>query len=367
MRRRILVLASFLAAVIACHSPTSPPPPPTPTFVTSIKLDGPTRFAPTSSPKFTVTATMSDKTTQDYTSKVQWFAFSNTGPSPISISPSGALTIRSTGEAVIQTSYTGLRSSLSVMVIPDGTYRLTGAVNEAGLPVSQATVAVITGTGTGLTTTTDSQGAYRLYGVAGPVQVQVSKPGYDPVTNTATISSDNVLDFPNLSETGGPPALAGTYSLSIVAAGDCFTIGTPPLATPDRQRTYTAVVTESGPNLQVTLSGAPFRIQNGKGNQFTGRASPDHASFTLGDSGGYDYYYYKTVGSPDVVEQLPADASLSFWGTVDATVSSAGISGAFTGNIVTYSTTTMKLTESCASGHHQFTMTPLTSTTRRRR
>ena len=369
MRRRILVLASFAAAIIACHSPGSPTPTPTPTpqqpTLRAIKIDGPTRFAPTSSPKFTATGTMSDGTTQDFATRVSW---RTSDANILLVNASGTAVARSSGEvSVIAASSVG-STGLGVMVIPDGTYRLVGTVKEAGLPLSAATVSVISGTGTGLSATTDALGQYKLYGVAGAVQVQVSKPGYDPVTNTATIATDNVLDFANVSETGGPPALAGTYSLSIVAAGDCHVTNGTPLATPDRKRTYTAVVTENGATVQVTLSGANFLIQNGKGNQFSGRASPGHVSFTLADSGSTDYYYYfYSAGNPDVVEQLSADAFLSFWGTADATVSPAGMTGTFSGNIVTYSSGSAKITESCASNHHQFVMTPLSTTTKRRR
>jgi len=260
-----------------------------------------------------------------------------------------------------------LYAAVNVMVIPDGTYRLIGKVQEVGLPVAGATVSVVSGTGTGLTSTTDSQGTYRLYGVAGAGQVQVTKPGYDPVTNSFSVTTDDVLDFPNMSETGGPPQVAGMYSLSIVAAGDCrVSTGVAPLDPAYRNRTYTAAVTESGPNVQVTLSGANFLVQNGFGNQFAGRVSPGHASFTLRDSGGYAYYYYYTVGQPQVIEQLAGNNVLSFWGTADATLSAAGLTGSFAGNIVVYDKSAMKVLQSCISGRHQFTMTPLPSTKRKR-
>jgi hypothetical protein len=368
MRFRIIALASVAAIVLACHGPTSPTPTPTqstdifqPT-VKSIKASGPTRFAPGSLQKFTATATLRDGTTQDYTTKVNWGSDS----SVLVITKDGTASAKSPGEATVSALLNPLSSSINVMVIPDGTYRLIGTVNEAGLPLSAATVTVISGTGAGASATTDSFGRYRLYGVAGAVQVQVTKSGYDPAVNSITVSTDDVLDFPNVSETGGPPALAGTYSLSIIAANDCQTTGTPPLAIPDRKRTYTATITQNGPIVQVTLSGANFLVQNGKGNQFAGRASPGQVSFTLGDSGGYVYYYYDTVGAPDVIEQLTTDGRLSFWGTVNATLSPAGLSGSFDGNIVTYLSGSSKLTESCASSHHQFVLTPLTSAKRKK-
>lgn len=370
MRYRIISLASLVALALACHNPAGTTvQTPTKVAPTAIKLDGPTRFAPTSTPKFTVTATMSDGSKQDYTNQTVYYASSLFGgPVPLSIGPNAVLVVRSTGEATLNASYAGLRpSSLNVMVIPDGTYRLVGTVQEGGLPVSGATVTVIAGTGTGLSAMSDFNGNYRLYGVAGPVQLQVTKPGYDAATNSATISTDDVLNFPNMAETGGPPGIAGTYSLSIIAAGDCrVSNGVAPLATPNRNRTYTATVTENGPTVQVTLSGANFLVQNGVGNQFSGRVSPGHVSFTLQDTGGYAYYYYYSVGQPQVRELLPGNSILSFWGIADATLSQAGITGVFYGNIVVYDATSLKMMESCLSGKHQFTMTPLTSTRRKR-
>jgi hypothetical protein len=47
-------------------------------------------------------------------------------------------------------------------------------------------------------------------------------------------------------------------------------------------------------------------------------------------------------------------------------LSQAGITGVFYGNIVLYDATSLKLMESCLSSKHQFTMTPLTSTRRKR-
>ncbi len=374
MRLRIVALGCFIAVVVGCHGPTSPTPTSTPTptptpavTVIALKLDGPTRFGPTSSPTFTATATMRDGTKQDYASKVQWNAYGLYGPTPIVVSSTGVVTVRSSGEATIQARFGNLTSALNVMVIPDGTYRLLGTVQEVGLPVTDATVSVVAGTGTGLAATSDYEGKYRLYGVAGAVQVQARKSGYDPVTNAISVTTDDVLDFPNMSETGGPPGIAGTYSLSIVAANGCrVTNGLAPLATPNRSRTYTATVTENGPILQVTLTGANFLVQNGTGNQFSGRVSPGHASFTLQDTGGYSYYYYYTVGQPQVRELLAGNSVLSFWGTADATLSPAGITGFLNGNIVVYDATSLKMMESCVSGQHQFTMTLLSSARRKR-
>lgn len=384
MRRFILAFSCVAAAVIACHSPGKPsPPPPSPTpqvaapQVSRLAITGPARFAPTNSPKFTATATLTDGTTQDYTTKVTWSTsdpFGSTS-SILTISADGTATAKSTGEAIVIAKLGVPIALLNVMVIPDGTYRLVGKVSEAGVPVSGATVSVISGTGAGLSATTNDNGNYRLYGVAGSVQAQASKTGYDPLTVTLGVKADDVLDFPNIAETGGPPAIAGTYSLSIVAASDCSSpYGTTPLLASNRMRTYTAVVTENNPSVPsvlVTLSGANLVQQNGTSNSFLGRLSPGRVTFELG-SGGYDDYFrgYIVLSSTSVVEQLSPTTLLAFWGTVDASLSPSGIFGTLSGNIVTYPITSppsySRILTSCASDHHQFTMTPVTTTKRRR-
>ena len=384
MRRRILAFSCVAAAVIACNSPGSPtPPPPTPTpqvtapQVSRLAITGPARFAPTSSPKFTATATLTDGTTQDYTTKVTWSTSDGSGSasSILTINSDGTATATSTGEAIVIAKAGLPIAFLTVMVIPDGTYRLVGKVSEAGVPVSGVTVSVISGTGAGLSATTDSDGHYRLYGVSGPVEVQASKAGYNPSTITIGVKADDVLDFPNIAETGGPPAIAGTYSLSIVAASDCSSLhGTAPLLASNRMRTYTAVVTENNPSVPsvlVTLSGANLVQQSGASNSFQGRLSPGRVTFVL-DSGLYDDYFRGYIIFNAVVgEQLSSTTFLTFWGTVDASLSSSGISGTLSGNIATYSVVSPSnsywpILTSCASDHHQFSMTPVATTKRRR-
>lgn len=85
-------------------------------------------------------------------------------------------------------------SKPSTIVIPLGTYRLTGTVTESGLPVSKATVAVTSGIGTGLSVVTDLNGQYRIYGVAGAIDVTVSKDGYAPLVQPLVIATTSVVD-----------------------------------------------------------------------------------------------------------------------------------------------------------------------------
>ena len=63
-------------------------------------------------------------------------------------------------------SYRGVRGSSSVIVVPTGTYRLTGKVLESGLPVQGALVKITSGQGSGLSRSTGFAGDYQFYGVA---------------------------------------------------------------------------------------------------------------------------------------------------------------------------------------------------------
>ena len=70
----------------------------------------------------------------------------------LSISATGQATGPSSGEADVTAQTNGPMARASVMVIPPGTFRLAGKVVESGLEVKDATVAVTSGIGTGLST-----------------------------------------------------------------------------------------------------------------------------------------------------------------------------------------------------------------------
>jgi hypothetical protein len=248
------------------------------------------------------------------------------------------------------------------MVIPAGTYRLTGLVRESGLPVAGATVAVTAGQGTGLSAVTNQSGQYRLYGVVGSVDVQVSKAGYASVTKTLAVSSNSLLDFPDLTQTGPIVSLSGTYTLSLTASTACGP-GTYALSDQAKRRSYTAVITQNGPALQVTLSGADLLMLNGHGNSFSGRVQPDGVKFEVAG----DYYYYSEF---DVLEKLQPDQVLTFIGEVSATTSPVGISGPLNGEIIVYKFSAPRqftYLGGCYATDHQFVFTPQTGVARHRR
>ncbi len=129
------------------------------------------------------------------------------------------------------------------------------------------------------------------------------------------VSRDDSVDFADFTQTAGVASFAGLYTLTITVASDCRP--SPPTAqfSGPRTRTYTAAVTQNGPILHVALSGADFLIQNGRGNAFDGRIEPDGVTFSLGTLGAYAYYYfYYSLGLPDVVEKVSATEYLALLG-----------------------------------------------------
>jgi hypothetical protein len=211
------------------------------------------------------TASLSNGSVASYSDKVSW---RSNNQAVLTITSSGQATGHAGGEAQVSASPIGGGRGGVCERHGDsaGTYRLTGMVRESGLAVSDATVAVISGQGKGLSTVTDFSGYYRLYGVAGPIEIRVSKSGYDSIVRGLTVSASEVLDVPDLRQTGGIRPLAGAYALTLTAVGDC-----PALPAEARSRSYAAAITQDGGVLHVSLSGADFAYDS---NRFSGRVTP---------------------------------------------------------------------------------------------
>jgi hypothetical protein len=264
MRKGTSVVLLAAALVLSCgKGPIAPGGQGQPVAV-SISIVGPSSIAPDETVPFTANAKMNDGTTENYTNKVTWRS-SNTFL--LTMSASGAASGKNTGETAVSASFGRLQATLNVMVIPSGTYRLSGTVLESGLPLDRASVVVVEGHGSGLATETDALGHYRLYGVRGDVAVRVSKAGYVSVTKAITVTAHDQLDFPDLAQVNAVGTLAGAYTLTLTASSNCPTTSslfTPALPDYARRRSYAAVITQNGPVLNVAASGADFLIQNGR-------------------------------------------------------------------------------------------------------
>jgi len=363
--QRALVVAT--AAVVAglavnCGShPTGPTGGPV-----GLTIIGPPDIAPGQVVAFVARAAMSDGTTEDYTRKVTWTA---SPPTVLTItSDTGLATGQSVGEAAIRASTQSgsnrcCTTQITKTVLPPNTYRLTGNARESGLPVQGAAISVLSGVGAGLSTTTDNGGAYRLYGVAGDIQITFRKAGYDDIVKSFTAIQNDVLDFPEAHQTGGTPSLAGAYTLTLTADPACAKVAQAGIGVlPDEfrlPRTYAATITQDGPSLTVTLTDP--QIVKTK-NQFTGRIDPDAVEFSIG--GASNYYGYLYYGG--IAEQVSATQAFEFGGSVRALRSGTTLAGALNGALETVTLPGYSTTTQCVAPNNQLTLTRAAQPSRRR-
>jgi hypothetical protein len=249
-----------------------------------------------------------------------------------------------------------------VIVVPAGTYRLLGSVTEAddvSAPVVNARVEVTGGQTVGFSAMTGADGQYRLYGVAGDMTFRVSKDGYQTQTQNLSVWDHGQSPPVRLALARPRAEIAGTYSLTITADASCSN-GLPDEA---KSRTYTAVLTQAGPQVEVRLAGGTFLIsRDGGGNRFVGRVEPTQFVFTLRQ---FDAYYYNYYGGPyyaDVAEQLTDMRYLAISGTVSAFGASGSLSGTLDGAFELYamdlrSRQFQNPTLRCRSGAHRFQLT----------
>jgi hypothetical protein len=345
----LLVLAALF---VACDKSPNRPTPPTqtgPPVILSLVITGPDSVPPGTTAQYTAIALQSDQSSRNVTNEAAW---RTSDASVLTISStSGLASAHDRGETSVTASL-GERSAVKtpVIVVPPGTFRLAGIVRESGVPVFDARVEVTSGTGQGLTAT--SAGTYRLYGVAGDIELLVTKDGYleqrkrlQVANHLATADFDLQLSRPRVE-------VGGTYTLRVTAGPECSAM-LPPEA---RTRTFTAVVRQDGPRLDVVLEGARFFVDRGRTfNRFFGTAETSRVTFYI--SGPQDFYY--SSYGPDVVEQLTDTTLFTMSGSALATVSSGGVSGTLDGLVEAVQGTQpgrLQRIASCRSTEHQFVL-----------
>ncbi len=342
MRTRQLVRASYVAVIltgmlVACdkppESPAAPqtpnvPTPPSPATVALVRLEiaGPASVEPGGTGQFTATAHYSDGSTLDKTREASW---RTSDDSVLAISPGGTAVARARGESSVIASFDGRSSTKpEVLVLPAGTYRLRGAVRDAGLPVDGARVTVTENPAEGLTATSRN-GEYRLYGIAGVADLHVTAAGYVGIEQRVDVTGHQTQDFV-LVPSRPRENVSGTYTLRVTAADSCQSI----LPSDLFVRTYPATVTQSGPRLTVVVGGAEFYRPYGTRppqNTFRGTVESDALKFRLWSADGYYYGYY-----PDVLETITAQRWYTFIGSVTLTASLQGFAGALDGEVVQF-------------------------------
>ncbi len=347
--RRSLVAVVVL---VACGSCSDSSPAPTPiavapaVSVVRLELVVPESIPPGTSVQLRVREILSDGSLRDVTSGVQW---SSSETSVLQVDSQGLATANDVGESRVTAIANQRQASSTVLVMPAGTFRLSGRLLEAGIAVNGATVSVAAGTNQGLTTTTSAFGHYAFVGVAGTLTLQITKAGYQTVIQHIDVIGNTRLEDISMTPEKQREELSGQYRLTVTAA-DCSNI-------PEefQRRTYDARVDQRASWVNVLLSGADFMVFTGVGNHFGGTYELDGSvSFVL--ARGYFNHYYDNV-SPDVVERVTPNSAIVISGNASTRVNSDVIAGqlsgtfALTGQLHTFFP---PYASECQSSRHSF-------------
>lgn len=360
MRTLLQSIASFAVVGLAllpasCDRtpPTTPervPGPAQATTVSIVRLEiaAPASLEPGASTQLKATAVKSDGSLEDVTARAQWTS-SNT--SVAQISAAGVITGAARGDAMIGAAYMGRNATRGILVLPNGTFKLSGQITDTGVPLANARIEILSGIGEGQTAITSTSGFYVIYGVAGDVRLQAKREGYRNQTQDVSVSGPHTLNLA-MALDGARQNLAGLYGLAITAA--CHAGSTLPESA--RIRAYDALVEQDGPRLIVRLSGAPLTVTNGRGDHFKGILSGSEVTFNIGDVYFWAGYYY---GQYDLVERFSATQTLTVSGVANATSGVEGISGTMLGTVALTNRTQAPFVPSvveCSSSTHRFEM-----------
>lgn len=339
----LLAALALAGLMTACDKGPVPTPIPRPNqgpntnpqpSVTKVELNGPASVAPGESVHFTAKLYLSDGSSRDGNSEVKW---TSTNTAVLRVDSAGLVTGVRTGEARIMIRWNNtVNAWKDVIAVPAGTFRMIGAVTEdivPPTPIVGAQVDVVDGSTAILSATTDWDGRYRLYGVPADSEIRITRSGYQPFLRAVQLTGHTTRDF-QLALANQRPDISGTYSLTL-GGGGCS--GSPQLAEELRQRTYTAVLTQNGPRVDVVLSGPAFAVNKiKKGNAFSGFVDPGGVTFKIAEGAFYYYYYYGPEYYPDVVERLANSTLLVVTGTAKVAVTANGLSGTLDGSLVNY-------------------------------
>ena len=310
---RITAAGALVALFAACgdDSPAGPS-----TDVLRVEINGPSSIVPGQTASYSVIEHLSNGTSR----ALPTATWTSSNTSLIQVTNSGVATAQPrTGEAVI-TVRTTRQASKEVLVLPAGTFRLVGQVTDAeqiSIPIPDASIAVVGGSPT---TSTNAAGNFRLYGVPGDAEMEVSREGYGVLRERIQLTTHATRNF-RIAVDATARHLAGYYTLVVEAGGNC---GSPALAYDLRRRSYDAIIVQDGAKLEVRLTEPRFvSSEFFPGDRFSGAVTPAGASFTING----DYYSATT----ELSERLPDGSLLFISGGATTTRSSAGLTGVFSG------------------------------------
>ena len=355
--RPVLAVLVAAAVVATCGSPprptptpaSTPPPPSGPQrTATAVRIDGPASVAPGASASYRFIASYSDGTTADVTAEATWTT-SNT--SVLVVQSPGNVRGAGRGEAALFARNTSLGAQFQswhvyVLVLEDGTFRVTGRVDESGTGLPGARVEVVSGTGTGLTAMTAAGGSYALYGLAGEVRIDATLEGFEKGSRTLSVTANTTADI-TMQPSTTPTDLNGTWSLTLTASAGCV----PPLPDAARSRKYTALVSQTGTALKLDLMtpGVSNGIMNGL---------VIDRSLTLFLPTDDFYYPFYGIRYYSLVESLGPTGFLAIAGTARGQRDGNSVTGNLSGEFALYAsgnnTSVRSRLASCQRDDHGF-------------
>jgi hypothetical protein len=303
-----------------------------PPVLIAVMVNGPSRLPLGASASYTATATYADGSTKDVTASAAWFSSSVGTAPPAYFTTAGIAHGANAGEIDLRANFSGKIGSVHVLVLPDGTYKLTGTVVElSGGPLWSVVIDVVAGTGTGLHVATNSNGQYALYGVAGSVRLRVSSDGFAPQTRDVVVTSDSAIDAFTLVPLEPTADVSGTWTMTLAPSDQC-PAGFPDIA---RGRSYQVRFTQQGTRLRVDVSGPTLTVYNA-GEDY-GTVFGSQLQFILiGDT------EYGDWSSADLVDQLSPTENLQFDGTIRGTVGGSQMRAVLNGDLVYFNLATQK-------------------------
>jgi hypothetical protein len=188
---RLLAVATILSlAVSACDGVSLPTAPTVQPSAPRLTLVAPGEIALGESAQLTANLHHADGSVQDVTGQAEWVA-----GRPLAVSTTGLATGQEPGRAPISVGYAGQKAVSYILVLSRGTFALSGQVTICGRGFPGATVTVLSGVGQGLTTRSDPQGYFELFGVAGPIVVRASGAGSPDTTLETDMTTHASLTF----------------------------------------------------------------------------------------------------------------------------------------------------------------------------
>jgi len=322
-----LVVIACCVNVTACGGDDPPGTGPT-KFPTRVDLTGPSTIAPGSVGQFTLTAFYADGSSGDVTGASQWCCDQST----LQLQGPGKFVGRASGDAFVSARYTNnMNRSRQVIVLPEGTFRVTGRVYEPGTtsPIPQAHISVNNGAGGSLSTDADFSGNFALFGVPPSADFVVSHAGYETQSRHMEFSNHSAITL-ELALAGPRLDFAGTFTATFDWRA-CSSRVLPEYS----RRVYTAVVTQAGSVLDVRFTEPAFAVNSlSRGNMMQGQISA--AGITLYAQRFYYYYYYGPTSYPFMVERLNDDGRLVVSGTGTLTPSGTSFVGEIRGLMEIY-------------------------------